>query len=180
LIIQLTAVTHTEGIKKMTSAIIIGGGPAGCQCALWLKMLGHDAIIIEQSARLGAQTHSSESYLNNWLVGTIGLNGQKIAENIHEHIMQMNIPVFFNTHVSKIKMIERGFEVMVKNNQLEAPYLVVATGAKPRQGNFFSSKNVLIGPGSITSSYLFEGKKVAILGGGDNAAGVTVKCGVWH
>jgi len=158
---------QSKPLKK--SAIIIGGGPAGCQCALWLKMLGHNAVIIEQSAQLGAQKMVSKSYINNWLVGTIGLNGPALAANIHAHIMQMEIPVLFNTTVSSLK-INNGIEVMVKNDRIEAPYLVIATGVKPSTGVFFSSEHVLIGPGNRTSTYPFKGKRVAILGGGDNAA----------
>ena len=36
----------------MKAAVIIGGGPAGCQCALWLHMLGYDVLIVEKSKQL--------------------------------------------------------------------------------------------------------------------------------
>ena len=153
----------------MKTAVIIGGGPAGCQCALWLHMLGYDVLIIEKSNQLGGLQCESP-YINNWLIGTMNLQGQEIAKNIQRHIEKMKIPVFFNSTVKNIKKITEGFEVEVGNEVITTYNIVIATGVRPCSGPFSVKKNVIIGPGKKISEFPFLNKKVTILGGGDNAA----------
>ena len=153
----------------MKTALIIGGGPAGCQCALWLQMLGYDAIIVEKTGRLGGLQCESP-YINNWLAGTINLQGQQVAKNIQDHITKMQIPVIFNSTIECIKITENGFEVKVNNERIIVSKIVIATGVSPKAGSFELSKSVLIGPGNKIHKFNFTNKRVAILGGGDNAA----------
>lgn len=42
----------------MTDTLILGGGLAGCACALWLADHGHSATIIEARPRLGGRAHA--------------------------------------------------------------------------------------------------------------------------
>ncbi|MFM8314948.1 MAG: NAD(P)-binding protein, partial [Deltaproteobacteria bacterium] len=49
-------------------ALIVGGGPAGCSCALWLKHLGLKPLLIERSHRLGGLQNDSP-YPNIWILG---------------------------------------------------------------------------------------------------------------
>ena len=66
-------------------AVVVGGGPAGASCALWLHLLGLRPCIVERTARLGGlQNHSP--YDNHWIVSTPGLSGQSIAALIHGNI----------------------------------------------------------------------------------------------
>ena len=53
---------------------------------------------------------------------------------------------------------------------IEAKNIVIATGVIPRTGGLIANDNVLIGPGMHIDNYDFKDKRVAILGGGDNAA----------
>lgn len=153
----------------MKTAIIIGGGPAGCQCALWLCMLGYQVVIVEQTARLGGLQRESP-YPNNWLVGMMNLQGQEVAQNIQTHIEKMEIPVIYNSAIESIKKIDGGFEVKINNEIISTSTIVIATGVRPKPGNFNPAKNILIGPGKKVEEFDFIKKRVAILGGGDNAA----------
>lgn len=153
----------------MKSAVIIGGGPAGCQCALWLKMMGHDVIIIEESATLGG-LQALSPYLNNWMAGMINIPGQAFAKLIQEHIHYMNIPVIFKSTLSSIKRISQGFTVKIDDDYLDTYRLVIATGVRPRHENIAKAENIFIGPSQAVYEYNFTHKRVAILGGGDNAA----------
>ena len=47
---------------------IIGGGPAGMSCALWLHNYGLYPIIIEKESALGGMARMSP-YPNEWLLG---------------------------------------------------------------------------------------------------------------
>lgn len=153
----------------MKDAVIIGGGPAGCQCALWLCMLGYEATIIEKSDRLGGLQCKSP-YVNDWLVGTVNLRGQDIANNIQAQIEKMHIPVFYNSSTKSIKKTSWGFEINTGNEIIAAHNLVIATGVRPRNGSFESTSAVIVGPGKEIYNEQFTNKRVAVLGGGDNAA----------
>lgn len=153
----------------MKSAVIIGGGPAGCQCALWLHMLGYEVVLVEKSSQLGGLQFSSP-YINNWIVGTMGLAGQDIAKNIQNHIEVMNIPFYLNESVKKINEQQLGFEIEVGGDVIRTHNIVITTGVKPRSSSLMSADNVIIGPGKEIDNFNFTNKKVAILGGGDNAA----------
>lgn len=156
-------------MASMKSIIILGGGPAGCECALWLKMLGLSVILIEQTDKLGGlQAHSP--YQNNWIVGCMNLTGQMIAQNIERHIKQMEIPVFFNSTITKFERKTKGFTVWIGKKQIQTQHLVIATGVTPRNQDLLLTENVIIGPGEQVFNYDFAGKRVAILGSGDNAA----------
>ncbi|HSW75731.1 MAG TPA: NAD(P)/FAD-dependent oxidoreductase [Candidatus Saccharimonadales bacterium] len=153
----------------MKAAVIIGGGPAGCQCALWLCMLGYEATIIEKSDRLGGLQCNSP-YVNDWLVGTVNLRGQDIANNIQKQIEKMNIPVLYNSIINSIKKNSTGFEINTGNEIIATHNLVIATGVRPRDGSFESTSAVIVGPGKEIYNEQFTNRRVAILGGGDSAA----------
>ena len=40
-------------MQQMHDSVIVGGGPAGASCALWLARLGLSPLLVEASARLG-------------------------------------------------------------------------------------------------------------------------------
>lgn len=153
----------------MKSAVIIGGGPAGCQCALWLHMLGHDVVLIEQTHRLGG-LQAMSPYPNNWVVGMLDLTGQEFACHIQRHIERLHIPVLFDCTVTEVANLSAGFSLRVNAEVIESHHIVIATGVSARREHFSASDTMLIGPGQHVYEYDFANKRVAILGGGDNAA----------
>ena len=64
---------------------IIGGGPAGMSCALWLHNYGLRPIIIEKEAALGGMARRNP-YRNDWLLGRPGLTGRQHAEEFAQHV----------------------------------------------------------------------------------------------
>ncbi len=153
----------------MKSAVIIGGGPAGCQCALWLKMLGYEAIIIEQANQLGG-LQATSPYQNNWLVGVMNVTGQELAHRMQSHLEQMQVPFLLNSTAQQINPLAHGFSVSVNKKTIETRHIVIAAGVKAKSGSLQATDDILIGPGQCVFDYPFTGKRVAILGSGDNAA----------
>jgi thioredoxin reductase (NADPH) len=157
-------------MNKQVTAVIIGGGPAGCQCALWLHKLGYDSIIVEQTNKLGGLQNRSP-YINDWIVGVMDLQGQELAKNIQHHVEQLPIPIYFNNIVTAVtKLPQGGFTVQIGAEIINTHNIVVATGVKPRSDHLVEAENIIIGPGKKVEDYPFADKRVAILGGGDNAA----------
>lgn len=155
------------GLHK-ASAVIVGGGPAGCQCALWLHMLGHHPIIIEQSPVLGG-LQALSPYQNHWIVGMQHQSGKQVAASIQAHIKALGIPVLLNTKLSSVTLTANGVHVAAGSHEIDAPYLVIATGVNPRRDVFKESNKVIVGPDESIFTMDFSGKRVALLGGGDNA-----------
>lgn len=153
---------------QRVSALIIGGGPAGAQCALWLKMLGHHPVIIEQSDVLGG-LQALSPYQNHWMVGLRHQSGKALAAEITTHIHEMNIPVLFKTQVQEVAVKADGVYAKAGSHAYHADYLVIASGVLPKRDVFRESDKVFVGPGEAVYHADFAGKRVAILGGGDNA-----------
>lgn len=62
----------------MFDSIIVGGGPAGASCALWLKMLGFKPCIVERRATLGG-LQNENPYPNQWIAPIFGKSGVEVA-----------------------------------------------------------------------------------------------------
>ncbi|MGN6208570.1 NAD(P)/FAD-dependent oxidoreductase [Asticcacaulis sp.] len=145
-------------------AIIIGGGPAGISCAIWLKKLGVECVVLEASAQLGGlQTRSP--YENLWIPGVQGKTGQQVAASLADHAKAVSVDVRLNCPAVSVEEQQ----VTTPIGTFSAPYLVIATGSQPRTGGFTASDRVVIGPGTGMEALNVKGKRVAILGGGDNA-----------
>ena len=147
-------------------AIIAGGGPAGAACAIWLRQLGADVLLIEAQDRLGGLQRRSP-YENLWIPGVRGRTGQEVAEALDAHVAALDIPVLRGCPVTQVAA--DGRRVTTPRGDFAARFLVIATGSKPRGGGFTAAANVAIGPGAAMEALDVADKPVAILGGGDNA-----------
>ncbi|MGB3507975.1 MAG: NAD(P)/FAD-dependent oxidoreductase [Microcoleaceae cyanobacterium] len=155
---------------------VIGGGPAGMSCALWLKNLKFSPIIIEKNKQLGGlQTISP--FHNTWYLGMPGRTGMELATQFTRHIELEVIPTLFD---SKLKSITRGenFQISTETHEITAKSIVIATGQRykgyetiksvPGSHELLSSPNVCFNPGATP---IVHGKTVAVVGGGDNGLG---------
>jgi len=147
-----------------TQVLIIGGGPAGISCAIWLKKLGVNCVLLEASAQLGGlQTRSP--YENLWIPGVQGKTGQQVAASLAVHAEAVGVDIRLNCPV----VSAAGRRVITGNSVFTAPYLVIATGSRPRTGGFRAAPDVAIGPGEPMEALEVKGRRIAIFGGGDNA-----------
>ncbi len=143
-------------------AIILGGGPAGLAAAIWLKKLGVDAVLLERSDALGGLQRRSP-YENLWIPGVQGKTGQDVAKAMADHAAVLGVEVRLN-HGAAVT-----HDQLYQTGDFEAPFVIIATGTIPRAGRFKPSPTVAIGPGEPMEALNVVGKRVAILGGGDNA-----------
>jgi len=143
-------------------AIILGGGPAGLSAAIWLKKLGVEAVLLERAGALGGLQRRSP-YENLWIPGVQGKTGQDVARALADHAAALGVEVRLN-HVAPVTA-DGGYA----SGDVSAPFVVIATGSTPRAGRFTPSATVAIGPGEPMEALDVAGRRVAILGGGDNA-----------
>lgn len=159
-------------------ATIIGGGPAGASCGLWLKHLDIPSILFEKDLTLGGLQRSVPAPLSNhYLVSSAGMRAKQIAESIHENLARHGVN--FLTHAEVTSVVDDGEWFHIKAATANGTYevasknIVLASGVQFKRDKFEPSDSVFIGSANdqvrVASNRFFEGKHVAILGGGDNA-----------
>ncbi len=171
-------------------ATIVGAGPAGVSCAIWLKRLGLRPLLIEARSMLGGLTAGSP-YPNPWVATSPGVTGVDLAAALTRSVADAGVDVKLGTSVADVSRLaavsgaagttggegpERpavgGFRLSFADGghpPLAATTLVVASGVRPRDGGLAPRPEILIGPGRHVLDHDFRGLRVAILGGGDNA-----------
>ncbi len=164
--------------------VIIGGGVAGMSCALWLKQLGLSPEIIERNASLGGELQNIDR-INRWVLGFQGLSSQELAKQYSNHIIEEAIPVSFNCKLVEVEKTADDFSVCLQKTDasqrlLSAQAIVIATGVRTSGADVFSKVlgfSDLFAAGLIGcfptdhlgQLALLRGKRVAVIGGGDNA-----------
>lgn len=70
-----------KSARHSNNVIIIGGGPAGMSCALWLKNYGLSPVIVEKEGHLGGMQAVSP-VSNIWLLGWQAVLGRDVAASL--------------------------------------------------------------------------------------------------
>lgn len=159
----------------MNDLVVVGGGPAGAACALWAHQLGMRVLLLEAGPVVGGLQLRSP-YENRWLPGLQGRTGQEVAAQLHAHLDAAAVPLAVDFEVVSIRRHaeEACWEVAGNRVAHLARHVVIATGSRPRNGGFLESTRIGIGPGLSMERLDVEGKRLAILGGGDNAFDMAV------
>ena len=154
----------------MQDVLVVGGGPAGAACALWLHQFGMDVMLLEAGPAIGGLQLRSP-YTNRWIPGLQGKTGQEVAAQLHAHLRTECVPHTVGCNVTTIRRStgDVGWDVLTDGPTRRARHVVISTGSTPRHGGFVESACVGIGPGVSMERIDVQGKSVSILGGGDNA-----------
>ena len=151
----------------MRKCIIIGAGPAGMNAALYLKRAGIDVVLIEKEVPGGEmlKTNKIENYL-----GFESIDGGELALKMSKQIKDLGIKIM-KDKVLKVTKNDK-FIVETEKEELEAGYVIVATGRTPRKLGL-RGEDVLTGRGisycAVCDGAFYRGKEVAVIGGGDAA-----------
>lgn len=163
------------GADAMNIAII-GGGPAGMSCALWLANFGYRPIMIEADSALGGlQRYNFHD--NPWLLGLPGFNGVALADHLVEHFRSLALQSYIGCGIRAINRAGSAFSIALdctERSTIEASGIVIATGTRPRAVPGFHelrklTDRIIIGPTSFLIRSGIRNSRVLILGGGDNA-----------
>jgi len=157
---------------------IIGGGPAGLSAALWLRNLGCASWLVESSDRLGGM-QNLDFLGNDWVLGQRDMTGPELAARFTEHVEAGAAQVLLDTRVTRITHDDDMFRVTLNpERQVAAHALLIATGTRYRstevmsdvQGATTMTANELVyGPWAFTDLAALAGRRVLVIGGGDNA-----------
>jgi len=176
-------------MSKSLNVPIIGGGPAGMSCALWLANDGLGPIIIEQAPALGGMARLSP-YPNDWLLGRPGKTARENAEAFARHIQQTQAECWLGARPRRVTrstdgtlVLEVAFADQRPSQSLSCPALVIAVGTEFRGDDWLDRVanaralvqrgRVHLGPGWAGEPGAALGAHVAVIGGGDNAFDVS-------
>ena len=154
---------------KVYDLLVIGGGPAGLNAALYAKRKGLTTGIITQ--RIGGQLLNTSS-VDNYL-GISQVSGEELSEKYLSHLKELDVGILEEAEVIKIEKIAKLFNTTLKDGTLyQSKTLILATGSAPRKLEVpgeveFSNRGVAYC--AICDAPLFKDKNVIIAGGGNSA-----------
>jgi thioredoxin reductase len=167
---------------------VIGGGPAGMSCALWLHNYGMHPVIIEKGGALGGMARLSP-YLNEWLLGQRGKSGRENAAAFAGHIRDLAIETWLGAAPQRLRQEHDGrlqLDVGVAGaaaRSLSSPVIVIATGTRfageewlnrvENARRVAAAGRLHVGAAAVGELSLDAGSHVAVIGGGDNAFDVS-------
>lgn len=149
--------------------IIVGGGPAGFSAGIYAARASLDALVLEQGMP-GGQIATSDT-IDNY-PGIPSMGGAELGDAMRAHAEEAGAAVDY-AMVESISRDDDGFfHVDTGSEVLTAPAVIVATGAKPRQGGF-EGEETYRGRGvsycATCDAMFYRGKRVYVIGGGNSA-----------
>ena len=153
--------------KEPYDMLVIGGGPAGSSAAIYSARKGIRTGLVAE--RFGGQILDTLTIENFVSVKTT--EGPKLAQALEEHVKEYDVDVM---NLQRVKRLEKKdlIEVELENGAvLESKAVIISTGARWRNINVpgeqeFKNKGVAYCP--HCDGPLFEGKDVAVIGGGNS------------
>lgn len=151
--------------------IVVGAGPAGLAAALVGGRAKLRVLVLDRVGVGGGQLFNTE--LIEDYPGIDSISGEELAERFERHARRFGAEIAWGD-VATIARDGDRFEVATKaGERYRAGAVVVTAGGSPRKLGV-PGEGVLTGRGvaycAICDGALFEGKTVAVVGGGDSAA----------
>nr|WGD87614.1 alkyl hydroperoxide reductase subunit F [Bacillus subtilis] len=153
--------------KEPFDVLVVGGGPAGASAAIYTARKGIRTGVVAE--RFGGQVLDTMSIEN--FISVKATEGPKLAASLEEHVKEYDIDVM---NLQRAKRLEKKdlFELELENGAvLKSKTVILSTGARWRNVNVpgeqeFKNKGVAYCP--HCDGPLFEGKDVAVIGGGNS------------
>lgn len=144
----------------MYDCVIIGAGPAGVACAIYVKQAGYNVAIIENEL-VGGQPLLTDNITN--VVGFVG-NGEQFGEVLSKQLEDNKIEVLYGYgHIKSNKLY-------LDEEEVETKCIVIATGAKPNKIPEIDNAHYC----ALCDGILYKGKKVIVIGSGNVAYGEAI------
>lgn len=153
--------------KDPFDVLVVGGGPAGASAAIYAARKGIRTGIVAE--RFGGQVMDTLGIEN--LISVKYTEGPKLVASMEEHVKEYDIDIM---NLQRAKRLEKKdlIEVELENGAvLKSKTVIISTGARWRNLGVpgeaeFKNKGVAYCP--HCDGPLFEGKHVAVVGGGNS------------
>lgn len=149
--------------------VIIGGGPAGLTAGLYAARAALKTLLIEQGMP-GGQASTTDR-IDNYPGFPQGISGPELMMQMDEQARRFGLEVDF-LRVMEIEPGQGIFKLKTESGEVTAKAVVIATGAESRALGI-PGEQEFMGRGvsfcATCDGAFFQGKKVAVIGGGDSA-----------
>ena len=155
-------------MKEKDSVAIIGAGPAGLSCALYLLRAGINPTIFEKNTPGGVlnETTKIENY-----PGFTEKNASVLAFRMYSMLEELDANIV-TKEILSIEENNKNYLVKTKDKDYEFKYIVIATGRSPKKLPI-DKADKYIGRGisycAICDGALYKNKDIAIVGSGPSA-----------
>jgi alkyl hydroperoxide reductase subunit F len=159
--------------------LVIGGGPAGLNAALYTQRKGLKVGVIAKE--IGGQLHNT-STVDNYL-GIPMIEGKDLSTVFLKHLEALEVPLYLDYWVASIQKSNDVFFVTMDNGTvLKSKTILFATGGQPKKLNIpgeatFANKGVSYC--TTCDAPFFKGKNVIVAGGGNSAAEAVLDLAAW-
>ena len=153
---------------EIHDTIIIGGGPAGVSCALELIESRIDCLLFDKAAALGGQLSQISNSIRNLSAG-YWETGEALRRDLEQVSTRMSLNATLDTEVTQADLKTKRIEAGGRNYSARA--LLLCTGYRIRKveiEGMAEAKAHIIYDAEAHEEVL-TGRKIAIIGGGDNA-----------
>ena len=134
----------------MAQVIVVGGGPAGLSAALFTAKNGLDTHVFDTD-----KTWMHKAHLFNYL-GIGSADGTNFLETARRQVETFDVERHPGTEVTAVEQSGDGFTVSTADDEYEADYVVLATGANrdlaEELGCEFTDENVVDAEVSMQTS----------------------------
>ena len=148
--------------------IIIGAGPAGITAAIYAARKKMNFILISRD--IGGQTAWSGDIEN--YTGYQFVSGPELVAKFEEHLRKFESNLKENEAVTELSKSGNIIKVKTGQAQYQAKALIIASGKRSRELNIPGEKeykNLGLTYCATCDGPLFQGKDVAVIGGGNSA-----------
>ena len=154
--------------KDPYDVLIVGGGPASGTAAIYTARKGLRTGIVAD--RIGGQVNDTATIEN--FVTVKETEGPQFSSALEDHINQYDVDVMKGIQAKGIEKTDNGIEVTLDNDaKLMSKTVIIATGARWRKLQI-PGEDRLLNKGVAFCPHcdgpLFEGKDVAVVGGGNS------------
>jgi len=162
----------------MYDVLIVGGGVAGLTAALYSARQGMRTLVITMD--IGGQLLAAPRIEN--FPASPPISGFELANSILEQAREFGAEVIYDEAVG-VEEAEGGFKVRCRGGEYEGRALILAVGKKPRKLGV-PGEDLFAGRGvsycAICDAPLYRGKRVAVVGWGEQAHEAASILGNYH
>jgi len=152
-----------------TDVAIIGGGPAGCTCALYTSRSNLKTVIIDKNPSVGALAITHQ--IANYPGVSVDISGEKLLTLMREQAVQYGTD-YVRAQVFGIDVGEDWKTVYTPEGTFKAKALVLASGAMGRPASFKGEADFL-GKGvsycATCDGAFYKNREVAVVGANKEA-----------